>query len=228
MKERKICAQTSAPNIFQPHLSLVPTPSSSPPYLHSFPPPFHLLLSPSSFPSSSVFLCRDTSVPQFEEAVPGSCADAHTVFWDAGTAHPVVMAGQYTWRKWGEQRRHYSKERNERKGKEHTDRKTKRREMETDVREWKEWKETKGKKGKEEEGAWAREKSKERWKAMKRTLKGKERTGKKTYSALAPPTCCKLFKLFMKQWKHCRYIKSENLILSLLMFFMMISLENIL
>lgn len=43
-----------------------------------------------------VLLCRDASVPQFEEAVPGACAHAHAVRGDAGAAHPVVVAGQHT------------------------------------------------------------------------------------------------------------------------------------
>lgn len=72
---------------------------------------FHILI-PSSSPSSlspPLFFCRclffvvfspwDVSVPQFEETVPGSCADAHPVFGDAGAAHPVVVAGENAWRR---------------------------------------------------------------------------------------------------------------------------------
>lgn len=50
----------------------------------------------------------NVSVPQFEETVPGSCADAHPVIGDAGAAHPVVVAGENTWRRgmkrWWEKR----------------------------------------------------------------------------------------------------------------------------
>lgn len=62
-------------------------------------PPLPLFLLPFFFfsPRKGLFLCRDASVPQFEEAVPGACADTHTVTGDAGAAHPVVVAGQHTW-----------------------------------------------------------------------------------------------------------------------------------
>ena len=66
---------------------------------------FLLLLSSSSSPPPLLLLLpvfllrRDASVPQFEETVPGSCADAHTVLRNAGAAHPVVVAGQHTWRR---------------------------------------------------------------------------------------------------------------------------------
>lgn len=69
------------------------------------------VFTPSSLPISLVFqVCsqsRPASVPQFEEAVPGSCADAHAVLGDAGAAHPVVMARQYAWRRRAE--RHWTK-----------------------------------------------------------------------------------------------------------------------
>lgn len=98
--ERERKRGRSASNILQPHW---------PPSLFSFPlllpifTLFLLLLFLSSSSSPGVFLRWDASVPQFEDAVPGSCADAHTVLRDAGAAHPVVVAGQHTWRWRGEE-----------------------------------------------------------------------------------------------------------------------------
>ena len=40
---------------------------------------------------------RRRLVPDFEEAVPGSCADRHAVLGDAQTADPIVVAGQHAW-----------------------------------------------------------------------------------------------------------------------------------
>lgn len=95
-KETKICAQISS--------NLTRLLVYFPLYLHPFSPPFHLFLfsttsSSSCSPSPGVFLRGNASVPQFEEAVPGSCADAHAILGDAGAAHPVVVAGEHTWKR---------------------------------------------------------------------------------------------------------------------------------
>lgn len=58
-----------------------------------------LITAPPLFFLSCFLPTENASVPQFEEAVPGSCADAQSICRDAGAAHPVVMAREHTWKK---------------------------------------------------------------------------------------------------------------------------------
>lgn len=68
-----------------------------------------MILSVCIFCCSSVFfLNRDryrrfflsflNLVPDFEEAVPGSCADSHPVLRDAQTANTIIVARKHSWK----------------------------------------------------------------------------------------------------------------------------------